>query len=140
MIYRYEPRFYLALQKALANHKPIPHARLWTWVRQIERLTAAVVAAADAVGMDSEARKALVLHLDKRDITMDRILAVLLYHARQEYPFLLGNGVEHNLTALYATNLNDRYLALRLGETVEQEAVKKALIALQQHLADIPQT
>lgn len=142
MFYRYTPRFFGRLKHALAHHQVAPSdtPRLSSWTRTMQALVRRVYHAADQHGLDDTARRALVLHLDKRDISVETILATLRHHAAHEYPYLLREGGQHSLTALYATNLNDRYLVLRLGtlDAAQVEPMKTALADLRAHLDAIP--
>ena len=138
MIYRYRPPFFDAFRRALG--RPLPYPHLSRWANQTLPLVRAVYAAADAGGLDEASRRALRLHVDKRDVSMETILTTIRYHAAHEYPYLLGEAVEHNVTAVYATNLNDRYLMLRLCEVeaLASGELGARLAALRDHLDSVP--
>lgn len=141
MIYRYTPRFFVQLQQAMTQTSRDPFPPLAAWARQTRDLVREVIAAANAAGVDEAHRRMLLLHIDKRDISMETILATVRYHAAQEYPYLLGQQSQQNLLALYATNLNDRYLVLRLSqvEALQVEPVLSRLAALRVHLDNVPE-
>lgn len=120
---------------------PLPYPRLAAWLEQAKTLTEAAFSACDTAGLNQAAREALVLHLDKRDISMETILAGMLYHVSSEYPHLMRSGYEHGLKAVYASNLNDRYRVWRVTdeESVSKHTeVKAALEKLATHLDNIP--
>jgi hypothetical protein len=139
MIFRYQPRFYEVFKRTLTSHPRYP--QLARWMQRTARLVDAVYAAADARGFDQAARQALKLHVDKRDVSMAVLLATIRHRATQEYPYLINNAVDHNLTALYASNLNERYWALQLSQAaaLANTPVQAALEALRTHLDNIPQ-
>lgn len=138
MFYRYKPQFYEAFRKALERPEPFPN--LSAWARRARALTLAVYRAADEQGLDLEARRAIILHLDKRDISMETILATILHHVQREYPYLLGERGRFNEMVLHASNLNDRYLIHSLAqvEALQQQPLKGRIDALCAHLDNIP--
>jgi hypothetical protein len=98
----------------------------------------AVYAATAEHQLDRTAREAVTLHLDSRDMSMEVILSAIKYHLGEEYPHLLRTGAKHGITAIYATNLNDRYWMARLADAVSIAPVQLALRALSAHLDAIP--
>lgn len=140
MFYRYESRFYDAFRRALTQQINVPYPRLNAWALQTRDLVRAVIMAANTVGLNQAARRELVLHLDKRDVSMETILAGVRFHAAQEYPHLLEQQLAHNVLALHAANLNDRYLVMRLteAEQTQVEPLRARLIALRDHLDNAP--
>lgn len=141
MLYRYEARYYTALRRGMAYIPPVSrYPRLSVWARRAAWLADTVVSTANAQRLDAAARKALVLHLDKRDISMETILATVRYHATSEYPALLNNADRHNMTAIYALNLNDRYLVLRLSqsEAIPAGPLQNVIVQLRNHLDHVP--
>lgn len=141
MLHRYQARYYEALRRGMAyTPPPARYPRLSAWARRAAWLADVAISAADFHGLDRDARKALVLHLDKRDISMETILAAVRYHATSEYPLLLADSDRHNITAFYALNLNDRYLILRLtqSDAIPAGPVRDALVTLRTHLDQVP--
>jgi hypothetical protein len=138
MIYRYKPQFFEAFKKAL--ERPAPFPLLSAWARKTQVLVRAVYRAADAQGLDVVARKRLLLHLDKRDMSVETMLGTILHHAETEYPYLLGERGRFNQMVIHASNLNDRYFVVQLlRETaLASEPLKAALEALRAHLDAIP--
>ncbi|MFO7322806.1 MAG: hypothetical protein DIU68_013840 [Chloroflexota bacterium] len=140
MIYRYSPRFFSQLRRAMTAASRGPYPRLSAWARQTRDLVRDVIVAANAVGIDEARRRALLLHIDHRDISMETILATIRYHAAEEYPYLLRHESSQNLLALHATNLNDRYFVLQLTRTeaLQVEPLISRLEALRSHLDNVP--
>ncbi len=140
MIYRYKPAFFAALRRAVGRKLPFPVFS--RWARRTLPLVSAVFKAADSSGLDEAQRRALKLHIDRRDISMETILSAIRYHAEREYPYLLGEKVADNAIAVYALNLNDRYYLLRLTEVeaLNGGALGEALAALRLHLDNAPST
>lgn len=138
MFYRHEARFFNAFRRALESRPHHPHLTAWT--RQTARLVNAVYAAADAAGVDAAQRRALTLRLDKRDISVETILATVRHRATVEYPYLLTHAIDHNLTALYASNLNERYWLMQLEafDPLTDPALRAAIRDLRAHLDQIP--
>jgi hypothetical protein len=141
MFFRYKPAFYAAFKRALASKAPASrYPQLEAWLRQTLPLVDAVFLAADMQTFDEAARRALILHVDKRDISVQTILSAIRHHAAQEYPYMLNNKHDHDFMVMYATNLNDRYLMMRLGETEPAQAkpLKSAVATLRDHLDRMP--
>lgn len=136
MIYRHEPRYFEMFRRALSRHPRYPH--LADWARRLAACVDAVYAAADAHQMDRAARQRMILHLDSRNLSLEVLLATIRHHATAEYPYLLDHEIDHNLTALYALNLNDRYWALRLTEALADSPLADSLKRLRDHLDHIP--
>lgn len=137
--------FWGALRHSLRGQSVQPRAprypALAAWMAQTPPLLDAVYAAADGVGIDSAARAALKLMVDRREISAETILAALRHNLTEEYPLLIETYFEHNLTTLYAINLND---ARRVAHLARWEALQAypaltaALVALAAHLQAIP--
>lgn len=141
MFYRYESRFFDAFRRAMTRPHNTAYPSLSTWALHTRDHVRAVIAAANTVGLDESQRRALVLHVDKRDISMETILAGIRFHAAEEYPFLLRQSHEHNLLAVHAANLNDRYLVMQLAAADETQAepLRSQLNILRNHLDNAPQ-
>ncbi len=124
-IRKYARAFGLALRFTLRGEQPpllrvrtqYPQLAAW-WTETIKQVSA-VERAADAAGIDAAARAALMVHVDKRDLSMTTILSTIRYHAEHEYPYLLAHSDEFNAVTLQAINLNDRFLAWKLSGAVD---------------------
>ena len=140
MFYRYQPRFFDAFRRAMTRPRDTAYPRLSAWALQTRDLVRAVFAAANSAGLDEARRRDVVLRLDKRGVSMETILATVRFHAAEEYPYLLRQRLAHNVLAVYAANLNDRYLVLRLAEAAELQAepLRQSLAALRAHLDNVP--
>jgi hypothetical protein len=139
MIGRYFRALFLALKFTMRGKRITPaHPSLDIWAREAARRAEAVYRAANANGLDAAARKSIHLHLDKRDINMETILASVKHHVTVEYVKLLLDSTPHTFVAIYASNLNDRYRVAQLCEQVTQPEVQAALRGLSEHLEMIP--
>lgn len=139
MIRRYLRAFFMALKLTLKGKRIAPkYPELDVWAREAARRVDAVYRAADANGLGEPARKALILHLDSRDISMETILASVRHHATEEYVKLLLDSTPHSFIAIYASNLNDRYRVAQLCDAVQPLPVKAAIASLSDHLEAIP--
>ena len=109
-------------------------------MQEAARLVDVVYATADTVGMDKAARQAVILHIEKRDISAETILATIRHHAAREYFYLLRDSTPHSLAAIYANNVNDRFLAQHLQgtEALQTPQLQAALLTLTRHLEAIP--
>lgn len=143
---RYIRAFIVALRLTLRGQQPpgLRYPELYAWIKQMTVLVDALYTAADQNGLDKRARDATMVKLDGRSISLDTAFKTLRYHAGEEYPSLLRNsmGSRHNLTAIYAGNLNDRYWLAQLQEesALQHPAVRAALTQLSDHLDAIPST
>lgn len=141
---RYWTAFVGALRLTLRGEKappPTPVHPVVGWGRRSVDLVAAARKAADAAGLNEAARKALKIRVDGRAVSVETLLAAVQFHAAQEYPNLLRNGVSQRaLNAVYATNINDHYSILKLIETpdLSAPALRAALQALADHLEHPP--
>jgi hypothetical protein len=140
VFYRYKPRFFDAFRRAMTRPRNTPYPNLTAWALKTRDLVRDVIVAANASGFDEGARRALIIHLDRRDVSAETLLATVRFHAADEYPYLLGQPLKHNVLAVYAANLNDRYAVLRLceHEALQAEPLHARLLALRQHLDDVP--
>lgn len=140
MFYSYKPRFFDAFRRAMTRPRNTPYPNLSAWALRTRDLVRDVIAAANAAGVDEGIRRMLMVHLDRRDVSVETILATVRFHAAEEYPYLLGQALSHNVLAVYAANLNDRYAVLRLceHEALQVEPLNGRLLALRQHLDDVP--
>lgn len=137
---RYLRALVLALRYTLRGEKPpLLHVRdqypdLTAWWNETIRRVEAVEHYASDSGIDPAG---LILHIDRRDISMATILQTVKYHAQREYPYLLAHGDPHSAITLHATNLNDRYLVQQLAQQVEA-SLKPSVEALGEHLGNMP--
>ena len=124
-IRKYARAFGLALRFTLRGEQPpllrvrsqYPQLAAW-WTETIQQVSA-VERAAAAAGIDAAT---LLVHVDKRDVSMATILAAIRYHAEHEYPYLLAHSDEFNAVTLQALNLNDRFLARQLSASGRRRA------------------
>lgn len=121
--------------KAEAHFSPF-----FAWCAQTVALADAVIAEADARGIDTKRRAALKLRIEGRLTSFEIALAAVRFHSAQEFPYLLRHEPRYALLGLHATNLNDRFLLLRFAESgVLPAEVTQTLQALIAHLERVPQ-
>jgi hypothetical protein len=129
----------LTLQGKTIEAPALRYPKLQAWIAIGLDLTKTVFRVSEQLGLNEEARKNLILHLDSRDWSMELILSSLYYHLTMEYPSLLTTNVEHNITTLYALNLDDLYRVSQLAESQTLQAeLRQAVQALTEHLQQIP--
>jgi hypothetical protein len=140
---RYIQAFVKALRMTLTGNAIQPvetrYPNLTKWVREGLQLAENALHIADKNGMDETTRKQVILNIDRRDTSMDVILRTVKHNFSLEYPMLLEAIVEHNLTTLYAMNMNDEFRVSRLAEVdnLTQE-VRTAVQQLSAHLQNVP--
>jgi hypothetical protein len=139
---RYLRAFLVTLNLMRRGIKPAPvrHAELFAWMAQTRSLVDQTLGAADAAGLGSAQRKALKVRVDGRAVSMESVLAGVLYHAAEEYPYLMTRETELSLTAVKATNLNDVYALSRLAELPESAPLQAPMHTLKTHLEQIPES
>lgn len=135
--------FFKALSLTLqGKHLDAPadrYPRLHQWVSEGRTLALNAFKIAEQQGLDRPAREAITLHLDRRDISLETILGAVRHNMIMEYPRLLDARIEHNLTTLYAINMNDQFRVLRLSEVEAlPPELRQAVRALSDHLHNIP--
>jgi hypothetical protein len=138
---RYIKAFFTALSLTLQGKTieiPEPYPNFQIWLKQGHLLLNAAYAAAEAEKLDLAARKAFSLRLDGRSWSMELVLSSVQFHLSKEYPSLLKSLVEHNLTTLYALNLDDQYRVSQLAAADLPMPLQNALQALATHLQNIP--
>ena len=137
---RYVRAFVLALRFTLRGEKPPllnvreQQPQLVAWWEQTLTLVDTAERAAAAQGIDTEK---IIVHADKRDVSMKTILATVKYHAEREYPYLIVQHDEYSPMTLQAINLNDRYLVMQLVNRLEVP-IKESIEALNAHLGALP--
>ncbi len=121
---------------------PVPASPLTIWIKQYLSLVDSVARTANQNGIDQATRKQIKLRLDGRQMSFETALLTLKFHASEEYPSLLRQGIEGRgvQNTLYATNMNDRYWISRMAENPELQKpdVQAALSNLDKHLDSIP--
>lgn len=133
--------FVTALRVALRGDNPHrKYPRLQNWIEDGQRHVKALQEAAAAAGWDERRQRDLILHLDSRDISMYVILGGVEHHFKREYPHLLLDEIEHNLTAITALNINDLYRVQQLqeAEALQNSPLQEPLNALRTHLEALP--
>ena len=136
---RYLRAFVLALRFTLRGEQPPllqvrdrqPALVAW-WESTLQRVSE-IERAAAAQGVDGEK---VIVHADKRDVSMKTILAAVKYHAEREYPYLIVQNDQFSPMTLQALNLNDRYLIMKLVNVVD-ENLKPSVEALYAHLGEL---
>jgi hypothetical protein len=113
--------------------------RLFAWLHTAEAHLDTAMTRAEQSGLHQAKRRQVVVRVDGRDMDMETILTTLRFHLTEEYPYLLENLTEHSMTALYASNLNDRYWVMSLAQSEQlDDAVQDAVATLSAHLDNIP--
>jgi hypothetical protein len=138
---RYVKAFFTALSLTAQGKSieiPERYPNLQRWLSEGQSLLNAAYAAAEAEKLDLSARKAFMLRLDGRQWSMELVLSSVQFHLSKEYPSLLKANVEHNLTTLYALNLDDQYRVSQLAAATLPTSVQSAVQALATHLQNIP--
>lgn len=138
---RYLRAFIRALTLTLREQKPPTleaeerYAHLLNWSRETLIKLDAVSRALQESGLDA---RAIVKHIEGRDVSLEHALAVIRFHVTREYPQLIRSGSLYTNTAIQAMNLNDQHLVKRLSEDEGlPTSVKEALEALEQQLVII---
>jgi uncharacterized protein (DUF2141 family) len=108
------------------------------WMKRSAELADAALAAADVEGLDQETRRKRTLTAEGRRTNMETILASVRFHASEEFPHLLSNFSQTSITAIYATNVNDRFLISKLFDTLEAGKLREAVGKIASHLESIP--
>ena len=144
MLLRHIRLFFTALRMTLKGETPpiSPYAPLVEWIRQADKLLSAVYAAADKNGIHQEQRKSITLRIDSRSMSVETILATVRHHTSTEYLYMIHDHATHSITAIYASNLNDRHFVERLqaAPEIKNAAVKQVIEKLSAHLGAIPST
>jgi hypothetical protein len=131
------------LRMTIRGEKPQPPPRdaaFDAWLREGLRLVDAVYVAADSAALRPEQRAGIALRVDGRAMKLETILGTLRFHMAQEYPSMLRQPGQHNLTAIRAGCLNDRYWVskLRAEPALQVGSIPAALGRLAAHLDSIP--
>ncbi|MEO8610227.1 MAG: hypothetical protein ABI690_20195 [Chloroflexota bacterium] len=117
------------------------HPELYAWIKQLTILIAELSTAVEQAGLD---KQNIIVRLDGRRLSLDKVLQIFHFQAEQEYPSLLATsaGRRFNIGAIHATNMNDRFwlLLLREDTSLQDPAVQTAFAHLNAHLDAIPTT
>lgn len=137
---RYIRAFFRALTLTLRGQKPPTleaeerFAGLLQWSREALTSVDAVHAAIHRQGVDA---RAVIQHIEGRDVSLEHALSVVRYHLTREYPHLIRSGTTHTKTAIHALNFNDQFLIHRMSEHEGLPApVREALKALYEQLSE----
>ncbi len=135
--------FFLALKMTLKGEALQPaelrYPQLDAWRKRALQLANAVLQTATINGMDHAAREAFTVMINHRPMSMEVILQATRHNMHLEYPMLMEARIGHNLTTLYAMNLDDGYRVSQLATADELDpTIKAALRELAEHLQAIP--
>jgi len=140
---RYVRAFFKTVQLTIQGRQIQPidvrYPELTAWMQTGQKLAGEAFQVAEANGWDVQKRESLRLKLDGRETSMDVILGAVRHNFTLEYPMLLEAMIEHNLTTLYALNLNDQYRVNQLAQAEElPQPIGAAVQKLADHLSNIP--
>jgi hypothetical protein len=138
---RYVQAFWKALLMTARGQKPPPPAYpdLTTWAEQ----TVALLDELDAAFARSQVQPdQITVRLDGRDMSAQKALSVVRFHAAEEIRSLAKVYGHYNLLAIQATNINDRYWVSRLAEqpALSDAPIQGIFQRLIAHLDAIPKT
>lgn len=108
------------------------------WAAKAADLTQAALKAGDESGFDGKMRAALTLSVEGRRVSVETVLQTVRFHAEQEYPHVLSQNNRDDLAAIYAANVNDRFLTSRAFDALEAGMFREAVGQLFSHLENIP--
>lgn len=140
---RYFRAFWKTVQLTLQGQQIHPpeerYPALRAWVEAGRHRANDTFKAAERAGMDEAARRGHRLHLEGRDLSVEVILGAVRHNFTLEYPMLMAARIEHNLTTLYALNLNDQYRVRQLANDERlPDDLREAVSVLADHLENIP--
>ncbi len=138
---RYLRAFQQAVILTLKGETTQPrYPQLTRWIEEAAQHLQAVQTAADQHGLSAQKRQALMLRIEGINLSMQTILDALHHNLHREYQALMHDAVEHHMTAIYASNLNDCYRIERLSQTeaIAGTPIQTALQQLHVHLEAIP--
>jgi hypothetical protein len=138
---RYVQAFWKALLMTARGQKVPPPAYpdLAAWAQQ----TVALLDELDAAFAQSQVQPDQVtVRLDGRDMSAQKALSVVRFHAAEEIRSLARVYGHYNLLAIQATNMNDRYWVSRMAEQPALSAapVQGVFQRLIEHLDSIPKS
>ncbi len=139
-IWRVVRAFFEALRLTITGQraKPSPLVTLRAWAATSAELARKALEAGDASGFDGQARTALTLSVEGRRVSIETVLQTVRFHAEQEYTHILDLNNRDDLAAIYAANVNDRFLTSRAFDALEAGAFREAVGQLFSHLENIP--
>ena len=140
LLVRYLRALVSAIKLTLRGEQLVPshQSLLSQWMKRSAELVAAALEVAEAEGLDQAARRKRTFTAEGRRTNMDTILTSVRFHALEEFPHLLSNFSQTSLTAIYATNVNDRFLISKLFDTLEAGVLREAVGKIASHLESIP--
>lgn len=115
-----------------------PMQALRAWAAKAAELATAALETGDASGFDGTARAALTLSVEGRRISVETVLQTVRFHAEREYPHILDRNNSGDTAAIYASNINDRFLTSRVFDALEAGPFREAVGQLFSHLEAIP--
>jgi hypothetical protein len=109
---------------------------LLAWCRSLVTGVRAVEA---ALATGSVTAREIVLHVEGRDVSLEKALQAVSFHAAQEFPSIVRQGGPYTLLALQASAMNDRFLLRRfIAHEPLTESVRQSLITLEEMLGSLP--
>lgn len=125
----------LALWRTLRGQSPLQDD-----VERWRLQACAQLAALDSlVAREAIEPQQLRLRIDRREVSMQLILAALRFHLHDEFPQLRRRFGDECLTVLRATCLNDSFQLQRLADAPQlPPALRGPLLDLAQHLLRLP--
>lgn len=128
--------FVVALLRTLRN-EPARADAIERWRLSASDQLTAIEALAAREGVAPEA---LRLRIDRREVSMQLILAGLRYHLDEEFPHLRRRFGDESLGVLRANCLDDSFRLGKLADALSASpALQSRLRALAQHLLELPQ-
>jgi beta-lactamase class D len=135
-VIRYVQAFFQALGMTLRGEKPDPTTALVReWLDVLAERVHVIQSAAAKQSLDMGQ---VIVHVDKRDLTMKTIVELLQYRAQTEYPNLLSAAGKSGWAVIYTSNHNDVYYVSRLIETLADSPLKQAVVTTKAHLEALP--
>ena len=127
--------FGIALWRTLRDELPEPDA-FEAWLKTARDQLAEIE---DQVARADVAPETLRLRIDRREMSLQLILAALRFHLDEEFPQLRRRFGDECLTVLRATCLDDSFRLQKLAAMPQlSPALQECLQALAQHLLQLP--
>ena len=127
--------FTIALWRTLRGDLPQPD-EFERWLRSARAQLAQIDSLARREQLDTDA---LRLRIDRREMSMQLILAALRFHLHDEFPQLRRRFGDQSLAVLRATCLDDSFRLQKLADSPQlSPALQSPLRALAQHLQQLP--
>lgn len=130
----------LTLRGEVLEKRPAVYPEWTEWAQFGAQLLHTVFKTAEVVGLNQGQREALKVKIERREMSMETILAAVQYHLTLEYPKLLSAPMEFNLLTISALNIDDVYRLKQLAslENIAQTALNPVIKRLIAHLEAIP--